>query len=59
MTSHKAAALNALGRVETMLAQPEFNSLDRKLARATLEHVREQIEAIQEIKRVRKAKGAP
>lgn len=57
--SHKANALDAISRVEKILAQPEFSALDRIIVGAILGTVREQIEQIQEVKRQRKAKGAP
>lgn len=54
MTRHKDEALEALAHMATLLDLPEFSALDRKLALATLAHVREHVEAIQELKRVRK-----
>ena len=55
MVNHKDESLKALDHVAKMLVAP-LDPLGQKIALATIEHAREHVEQIQEIKRVRRAK---
>ena len=57
MANHKDEALKALDHVAKMLVTP-LDPLGQKIAIATLEHAREHVEAIVEVKRPRKPKQA-
>ena len=58
MTSHREEALKAINQVWEMLAAPTpMDGLQRHLAQATLKYATEEVLAIQEVKRVRKAKA--
>ena len=55
--SHKDEAIKAIGEVERMLlGETPLSPLDRIRAKATLEYARQQLEGIQELKRIRKPK---
>jgi hypothetical protein len=55
--SHKAEALKAIAHVTGMLAEP-LDPLQKRLAVATLEHAKVEVEAIEELKHKRRAKEA-
>ena len=57
MTVHKGEALKALAHLQKRLDDPAdpLDGLARRHLRATVEFAIEQVEAIQEVKRVRKA----
>ena len=57
MSEHKGEALKALRTVIEALAGPEpIDGLRRHQLRATVEYAQEQVEAIAELKRARRAK---
>ena len=58
MSTARDEALKAIDHVRGMLAH-ELEPLARKIAIATLEHARENVEAIQELKRHRRVKETP
>jgi hypothetical protein len=53
MASHREEATKAIDHVIGMLAR-DLDPLNRRIALATLEHAKEQVAAIQEVKRRRK-----
>lgn len=54
LMSHRDEALKAIEHVEKLLTGPELDPLGKKLCLATLEHAKEQVAAIREVKRPRK-----
>ena len=53
--SARDEALKAIEHVEKMLAAPVLDPLGKKLALATLEHAKDCVNQIQELKRARRA----
>jgi len=54
MTSHRDEALKAIETVEKILTAPELEPLSKRMALGALEHAKEHVTAIDEIKRPRK-----
>jgi hypothetical protein len=57
MSTNRDEAIKAIEHVEKMLTGPELDPLGKKLCLATLEHAKEEIALIQEVKKRRKVKA--
>ena len=55
MTNHRDEALRALETVEKILTAPTLDPLQKQMALGALEYAKNEVVAIQEIKRPRKA----
>ncbi len=55
--SARDEALRAIEHVEKMLTGPELTALGKRQCAATLEYAKEQVAAIEEVKRPRKPKA--
>lgn len=55
MPMSRAEALKAIDHVKKMLEGPPLDPMGQRQCLATLEFAKEQVEAIQEVKRARKA----
>lgn len=58
--AHRDEAIRALDHaIERLASTDPIDGLSRRMLKATVEHAKEHVEAIQEVKRVRKATETP